>query len=400
MPSKLLKENLVIIAVLSLFLCIIFYDVIFLGKTFKVTTGNPQALNTGPYGQEDNKLRYFPVQSTDSSNVEEPIQEFIKKCLWQGFLPLWNPHQGCGYPLIGMMQVGLFFPLNYILYLLPQLYAWDLMILSRIFFAGLFTYWLMRTFKFGKIPSLGAAIVYAFNGPLIVLHGWYANVDILTPLLLLSVERLIRKANLANYCCATAAITLTLLAGHAEHILLIHVLGFAFFCFRLSTIKPHAKKIKTISYLFFSYLLSAGIASIILLPFLHNWVTEFWHTHPANMGLLNECVGKAFRMFITLIIPNFFQKEPVLSNLTRTEVSWWGYIGIIAFMLSFCSLFSRQKQKLNYFFAVTAFVIFSKTYLNIPFINWIGYLPLLKHCRFYLHTPFLFSFTVAILSGM
>ena len=117
MKSKFIKENLCITLALLLFLAISFYDVFFLGKTFKVTTCIAQALPSGPYGQENNKLAFIPVNGTDAPVLEEPIYHFLKLNFRKGILPLWNPHQACGYPLIGMIQIGMFFPLNLILYL-------------------------------------------------------------------------------------------------------------------------------------------------------------------------------------------------------------------------------------------------------------------------------------------
>src|SRR3989338_6619037 len=163
MKSRTFKDTRLILAILSLILVISFYDVVFLGKTFKVTTANPQALQSGPYGQEHNRPSYFPVISTDTSILEEPVYEYIKQCFRKGIIPLWNPHQACGYPLIAMMEMGMFFPVNFFLYIFPQAYAWDMMIFCRFLLAGLFTYWLMRSFRYGKIPSLGAAIIFYLN---------------------------------------------------------------------------------------------------------------------------------------------------------------------------------------------------------------------------------------------
>src|SRR3989338_4158474 len=164
--QKSSKEYFIVSCVLLLLLTVFFYDIFFLGKTFKVTTANSQALPFGAYRQLDNRPKFIPVNGTDSPVLGEPVFEFIKNNLRRGILPLWNPHQACGYPLIGMMEVGIFFPLNFILYLFPQIYAWDILILSRFLLGGILTYWLMRTLRFGKLPSLGSAIVFMFTGPM------------------------------------------------------------------------------------------------------------------------------------------------------------------------------------------------------------------------------------------
>ncbi len=116
-----MHKNFKILALLALLLTAAFYDIVFLGKTLKVTTANSQALTTGVYGQEHNKPKFIPANGTDAPVSEEPIYEFIKQNLRRGILPLWNPHQATGYSLIGMLEIGLFFPLTLIIYLLPNI---------------------------------------------------------------------------------------------------------------------------------------------------------------------------------------------------------------------------------------------------------------------------------------
>src|SRR3989338_6376526 len=159
-------EYLFISSFLALLLAVSFYDVAFLKKTFKVTTANSQSMVYGVYGQKDNRPKFIPVNGTDASVLEEPTFEFIRKNLQKGILPLWNPHQACGFPLIGMLEVGIFFPLNLILYLWPKLYAWDILIFARFFFGGLFTYYFMRTLRLKMAPSLISAVCFMLTGPM------------------------------------------------------------------------------------------------------------------------------------------------------------------------------------------------------------------------------------------
>jgi len=390
-----LQENFLIAAILLFFLSIFFYDVVFLGKTFKATTANAQAMHYGVYGQKDNRPAYIPVNGTDASVLEEPIYEFIKQNLHRGILPLWNPHQAGGYPLIGMIQVGIFFPLNIILYTLPQPWAWDIFILSRLFFGGLLMYWLMRTLRFKKVPALGSAIVFMLTGPMVLLQYWIVNVEIIAPLLLLCLERLIREPKVKNVCFVGMAVALTFFGGHPEHIFFVNVLGVLFFCFRLFSLRKYANVRQAIFGLTGGYLLGLGLSAMVLFPFLRNFISEFWHNHPTGVGLTT---GEVVNRFITLAVPHFFQKESLTYDFTFS--GWWGgYLGTIPLALAFLSLFNRQRQGLNYFFVVFAFILIGKSY-SFPIINWLGYLPLFDVARFYIHTPHLVALSVAILAGM
>ena len=382
----------------GIFCCLLslaFYDVVFLGKTFKVTTANSQALPTGAYGQEDNKPSFIPVNGTDSPVLEEPIYQFIKKNLQRGILPLWNPHQACGFPLIGMIEIGLFYPLTLIMYLLPELYAWDVLILTRFFLAALLTYAFMRRMGFRIIPSLGSGIAFMLSGPMVLLQYWTANVDILTPALLIAVDQLIKKPTSRAVAFLSFIVALTIFAGHPEHIFLVNVFGTAFFIFRLWKARTQAPVKKIIGAWGLAYVLGAGLAAVVLFPFLKNMLSEFWHGHPPGVGAAME---EQRHRALSLALPHFFQQAPVTYQWVFS--GWWGgYLGTLPLGLAFLSLFKNHKNGLNYFFATTAFVIIGKEY-GLPIINLIGYLPIFNICRYAIHTPALAAFAVAVCAGM
>ena len=390
-----LKKFLIPTALLGLLLSIAFYDVVFLGKTFKVTTANSQALPSGAYDQADNKPPFIPVNGTDGSVLEEPLYEFLKNNFRRGILPLWNPHQACGYPLIGMIQVGIFYPLNIIMYLLPSLYAWDLLILIRLFLAGLFTYGFMRNLGFRRSASLGSGIVFMLSGPMVLLQYWTANVDILAPLLLIASDRLIRRNSIRDMLTLSIIIALTVLGGHPEHIFLVNSFGLAYFIFRLIQSRPDVPVKKVISLYGVAVLFGIGLSAVVLFPFIKHLLFEFWHGHPPGVGLrMEEQPARA----LSLALPHFFQEVPLTYDWVFA--GWWGgYLGILPLALAFLSLFKNYHKGLNYFFAVMATLIIAKQY-GLPFINWIGHIPFFSMCRYAIHTPPLAALTVAILAGM
>ncbi len=394
MPTRL-KEILFISVILLGLLAVAFYDIVFLHKTFKITTANPQALITGPYGQQHNKPAFFPVQSTDSSQMEEPLYEFVRKSLHQGYWPLWNPHQACGFPIIAMIEMGMFFPLNFLLYFFPQPYAWDAMIFARFFFAGLFTFWLMRTLRFTRFPSLVAAVIFMLTGPMVLLQYWFTSVEIIAPLLLLTLERLARNPSWRNSGFVALAVGLTFLGGHPEHILFVNSFGFLFFCFRIFSLKSFKKEI--ILRLTTAYLLGIGLSALTLFPFLYNVKKELWHSHSTNVAI-TETTNNKLELF-SVVTPSFLQKEPVKKNFDR-EGWWGGYIGVVPFLLALMGLFGKQKKGLNYFLAVLAFLNMTKTYFDFPFFQAIEVLPLFRNCRFYPHTVHLFTLNIAMLAAM
>jgi len=192
--------------------------------------------------------------------------------------------------------------------------------------------------------------------------------------------------------------TLMCLAGHPEHIFLVHAYVWVFLIFRLATLRTKKIFPDILGWGLASYLMMIGLSAFVLFPFLYNWVFEFWHSHPEYLGALVEAKGLMKEAVVSFFFPAFYQTAPVTLDFSR--YSFWGHLGVIPLGLAFLGLRGRQRRWLNAFFAFLAFAIFAKSHIQIPFINWIGYLPLFNVCRFYHHTAHLFAFSVAVLAGM
>ncbi len=394
--NRFLRSKWFIPTALAVLLAIAFFDVVFLNKTFKVSTANAQAMPYGVYGQEFNRPRFIPVNGTDSSVLEEPLYQFIKNSLWKGVLPLWNPHQACGYPLIGMIQTAMFYPLTWIMYLFPSIIAWDILILVRLLLAGILTFWFMRTMGFNKTPSVASAIAFMLSGPMVLLQYWTVNVDIVLPVLLIALERLIRERSPRSIAWVSVAVGLTFFGGHPEHIFLVNAYGAAFFIFRFLALPDARQASRGIGLSIASaYILGIGLSAMVLFPFLRNLFTEFWHSHPGGTGLMME---EQRARAITLALPHFFQREAI--SYQWVFAGWWGgYLGILPIGLSAVALFQNHKRRLNLFFIAMAVLLISKAY-GLAFINWIGYLPLFNLPRYAIHTPPFAAFSIAVAAGM
>ena len=156
------KESITVLGVLLILLMVSFYDIVF-RKTFS-TTANSQALYYGRYGQQNNKPAFIPVNGTNTSVQDRPIYEFIKRNLHREFSAL-ESSSGLRFYVdrpAGNRHV-LSADLDYVS--LPEMYSWDVLILSRLLLGGFLTYWLMQVLRLGRIPALGAAIIFMLSGP-------------------------------------------------------------------------------------------------------------------------------------------------------------------------------------------------------------------------------------------
>ena len=112
-----------------------------------------------------------------------PWYQFQAASWHRGSFPLWDPHVWGGQPLIGQLQPGAAYPLNWPIFLLfpfkvghlPSTSVTISFILSH-FLAALFCYWLCRDLKLSRAASIFAGAVFALSGVVGNL-GLAANVE-------------------------------------------------------------------------------------------------------------------------------------------------------------------------------------------------------------------------------
>src|SRR5215207_4437127 len=65
-----------------------------------------------------------------------PWRDYAFDLLRQGQLPLWNPYNGAGAPLLANYQSALLYPLNWISFILPLAWSMSVLAVLHLFLAG------------------------------------------------------------------------------------------------------------------------------------------------------------------------------------------------------------------------------------------------------------------------
>lgn len=93
-----------------------------------------------------------------------PVLDYAFGRLRAGELPLWNPRQLCGTPLLADHRVGLMQPLNLAFFAMPTGRAMAVHAFLSLFLMGLFFAIFMRSLDVRYVPALVGAVAYAFCG--------------------------------------------------------------------------------------------------------------------------------------------------------------------------------------------------------------------------------------------
>ncbi|MFN8499944.1 MAG: hypothetical protein U0641_18980 [Anaerolineae bacterium] len=133
-------------------------------------------------------------------------------------LPLWNPYAFSGIPLLGDGQTAMFYPPNWLYWVLPTAYALTLSILLHFSIAGVGMYLYARVIRLSPLAGLIAALAFMFNGFLVarVVHPSIMAGAALIPLVFWSIERVLQRGSRSAFVVAALILALQLVAGHPQ----------------------------------------------------------------------------------------------------------------------------------------------------------------------------------------
>ena len=186
------------------------------------------------------------LETPDLAYQVLPWYQFEARSFHSGVFPLWDPYQWSGQSLLGQMQPGATFPLNWPLFLAPLRdgylnFAWvhRHFVLMHLL-AAVFMFWFCRQLGSSRFASVVAGAAFSFGGYLgttpwpQMLHG-----ALWIPLVFLffhrAAERGWSRAGVANASLAGAALGLAFLSGHHQAPIFITLALTGLFVYLLAT---------------------------------------------------------------------------------------------------------------------------------------------------------------------
>lgn len=319
-----------------------------------------------PWQQPNQPVIVHNMMLTDVVNYIYPVKAFVAETVRQGVLPLWNPYEFTGYPLIYNTQAGLFYPLSVFYYLLPPVTAVDLVILIQLILGLWFMFLYLRRIRLRRLAAMTGAVAFMFNGLMVGWLEWQVvqAAIIWLPLCLYFGERMAQKLAakdqpaalrlpLKDAIFAGAAFAIPWLGGHWSWTLYASMTVAVYLVFRLSI--PHvawqwrqhrqramARKWRfSVTAVCLTLAIGAGLSLVQVLPALH-YLSQ---SHRKALSLGESVSQGLFNRGVVFFVPNFFGNT--------AHQNWWGpansnfaetifYSGILVLLLSGLVLFMRR----------------------------------------------------------
>lgn len=354
------------ILILTIFLIIFFAPTIF---TLRINSASDNLQKWTTFSITGKEYVRQNTLLSDPMVQSEPWFKFSKDSLFSGHLPLWNPHQGNGTPLIANMQSAFFFPLSWLVFLLNFKLGLLLLYFFRLFFAGFSAYLYLKQIKIHHFAAVIGSVAFMFCGYNMVWLYWpIANMMFFLPFSLFLVEKIIHSKEKIYPWIFSAATALALFGGHPETFTHIFLVTFLYFIFKLLFLSnPENKKGVIIWNFSKGIIFGILLASIQLVPFLEYLFRSAAYqirTFSENPYYLNPFLSSLN------LTPDLFGNpayHQYFIKLTNYNESAGGYIGLAMLFFAFMSLALLRKKKIIQFFAFLSFFSLAVVY-KVPVI--------------------------------
>jgi hypothetical protein len=203
-----------------------------------------------------------------------PYWEAAASALRSGRFPLWNPDLFMGAPLLANSQVGFFYPPNWPLWLLlPVPYAASATIVLHLLLAAAGTYLLgRRALGLPEDAAMLAALLFALGGYLSAQVEHLNQLQGLAwlPWALLAMGRpavwRAKGAFLRRFAALSLLLSLQLLAGHAQTVLITGVAVFLWWLAAAISERPWRASLPSLAGLVLAAAMAAALSAVQLIP--------------------------------------------------------------------------------------------------------------------------------------
>ncbi|GAB4331165.1 MAG: hypothetical protein Kow0099_02310 [Candidatus Abyssubacteria bacterium] len=198
----------------------------------------------------------------------EPWLEFFKRCLAEGSLPLWNPHQSIGHPFLASINAALLYPFSWLALLVDVPTAMLLIQFLNIGVGmvgmGLYCRFLGLNWP-GTFLGVAALGFLLLPGSFVLSQG---STMCWTPLIFLSAHSLIRNPDFGRCAALAAFLALSFLGGFPQFFFYVCVIVavYCLFLLLLSAERKPGTWLTALGMCALSLALTTGLIAAQLLP--------------------------------------------------------------------------------------------------------------------------------------
>jgi hypothetical protein len=337
-------------------------------------------VGTNPY-KSQSFLGYAPggypnkAQGPDVVTEIYPWRYFSIDQLKQGNIPFWNPHNFSGNPQMADFQTAIFYPLNFLYFLLPFNFSWTLLIMLQPLLAAIFMHLFLRKgVGLKNFPAVVGGIAFGFSSYMTVWieYGNIGSTILWLPLALLLTKYLSQKINVKNLLALVVTFSLAILAGYIQGVFYVYALCLFYYLY-LVFVQKNLRPYKNHLLFLLSLALPFLLTSFQILPTL-----QLFSQSTRGAYTLAQ-IGKSLaplQYWITIAFPDFFG-NPATRNywIDGTYIERVMYPGIVILFFALYAVLKKINLVEKKFFLVVAAVSLIIA-TNLPLVKYFYLIPI------------------------
>lgn len=347
---------------------------------------------------------WIPHGGGDLASFVYPIYVFGARWLKRGVIPLWNPHLYMGMPFAADNQTGLFYPINLLFFFLTPTLTYDavqLMVVTHLFLAGMFTWLLLRDLGLTRTAAVAGAITFMFSD-LYVTH--IGNLNIIAtaawlPLALLCFRRALNRSGWGWVAWSGVVLATAALVGHAQMFLYICIALGLYALWEMYE-RRRDKKLSgmVVAKLALCGAIAFGLAALAILPALDlpRYTVRAEMRYPDAAEFAIPPAG-----LLGILMPGFWGRGAggFWGPWLRTEA---GYAGVLPLLLAVIgvALAWRRERLIRYWLLLGGFGLLTALGAYTALHGWTyALIPFFRQLRVPARAIFAFDLAVAVLAA-
>ena len=230
-----------------------------------------------------------------------PHKQFLAARLWAGEVPLWNPLINMGTPFLANPQAGVFYPMSLFL-LIPFPFGFGLYLVAHYLVATSGMWLLLRQRGLGVVAAATGGVTFALGGYLVSMMNLTNHLQgsVWAPWVLLAATALFERRSIRSFIGFTLTVTVQLLAGSPETLLMTVTIVFAWAAY-VGVWNP-SEAVRTELTIALGCALACALAAVQLIP-----TAEYLQHSPRGSALpLDQVTAWSLQpiSFLQLLLPH------------------------------------------------------------------------------------------------
>ncbi|HUP84630.1 MAG TPA: YfhO family protein [Acidimicrobiales bacterium] len=344
------------------------------------------------------------IAPDDGSAYFLPLHLLAARHWAAGHLPVWNPNSFAGIPLLGMGQVGAFYPPNLLFLVASPALANNALVMLDFAVAAIGAFLLARRLTGDETAALTGGLCFALSG---FMFGHLSHQNLVAsaawlPWVLFGYELLRERLSSTRLLLGGGALALALLAGHAQ-VFLIALLMVGTYAAAITALEFRDQHLRPLLLAGLVVVVGVGLSAVQLLP-TANVVSA------SGRAAVDYATATSYSFPLShlplLLFPNLFGTASPSGPLSFAYAGSWtmaelnGYPGMAALVLAAVGLrVARHDRRVVAFVGLGALGLLMATGAATPFGRVVYAVPPFGQFRSWARYIVLLDLAVAMLAA-